>query len=161
VSVAPGRANGRVLALDLGEVRCGLAISDPERKLATPLAVLPTQQVEGCSAQFQRLLADWQPVLLVAGLPLSLDGGCNSQAARVQAQAQVIAAACQLPLEFFDERLTSREAEHYLRAAGCTQRQMRGKIDAVAASLLLQAWLDAQLQAMGKLEAKPAAGAAS
>ena len=66
------------------------------------------------------------------------------QAARIRAVAQKISAACGLPCEFADERLSSREAKRSLREKGLSEREMRGKIDMIAASLFLQAWLDAR-----------------
>ena len=85
---------------------------------------------------------DWEPELLLFGLPLSLSGAQGPQAARVRTQAQRIAASAGLPAEFADERLSSSEAKRSLREKGLTEKEMRGKVDMIAASLFLQAWLD-------------------
>ena len=134
----------RVLALDIGEVRVGIAVSDPAGRVASPVTVLPAQEVLAHAVTFRRVLEDWEPDLLVCGRPMTLAGEEGPQAARVREQAERIAAACGLPLEFEDERLSSAEAKRILREQGLSERAMRGKVDMVAASLFLQAWLDAR-----------------
>ncbi len=134
----------RVLALDIGEVRVGVAVSDASGTLASPVAVLPAQEVLSHARTFRRVLEDYEPDLLVCGLPKTLAGEEGPQAQRIKEQANQIAAACGLPLEFSDERLSSAEAKRILREEGMSERAMRGKIDMVAASLFLQAWLDAR-----------------
>lgn len=134
----------RVLALDIGEVRVGVAVSDPTGRVALPVCVLPAQEVLAHAATFRRVLEDWEPELLVCGRPMTLAGEEGPQAARVREQAERVAAACGLPLEFEDERLSSAEAKRILREQGLSERAMRGKVDMVAASLFLQAWLDAR-----------------
>ncbi|WP_273447413.1 Holliday junction resolvase RuvX [Thermophilibacter provencensis] len=132
----------RVLALDIGEVRVGVAVSDPAGRVASPVCVLPAQEVLAHAVTFRRVLEDWEPELLVCGRPMTLAGEEGPQAARVREQAERVAAACGLPLEFEDERLSSAEAKRILREQGLSERAMRGKVDMVAASLFLQAWLD-------------------
>ena len=70
----------RIMALDIGEVRCGIAISDPMERIASPLCVLPTAEVKAHAASFRRICQDWEPELLVSGLPLSLNGETGVQA---------------------------------------------------------------------------------
>lgn len=134
----------RVLALDIGEVRVGVAVSDPSGRVASPVAVLPAAEVLAHARTFRRVLEDWEPELLVCGLPRTLAGEEGPQAARIRAQAERIAASCGLPLEFADERLSSTEAKRILREQGLSERAMRGRVDMVAASLFLQSWLDAR-----------------
>lgn len=134
----------RVLALDIGEVRVGVAVSDPAGRVASSVCVLPAQEVLAHAVTFRRVLEDWEPELLVCGRPMTLAGEEGPQAARVREQAERVAAACGLPLEFEDERLSSAEAKRILREQGLSERAMRGKVDMVAASLFLQAWLDAR-----------------
>lgn len=133
----------RVLALDIGEVRCGIAVSDPAGAVATPVCVLPAGEVVSCARSFLRVLEDWEPDLLVFGMPLSLDGEAGKQAMRIREQALRIACELGLPYEFVDERLSSKEAKRSLREMGYDERRMRGKVDMIAASIFLQAWLDA------------------
>ena len=134
----------RVLALDIGEVRVGVAVSDPVGRVASPVTVLPAQEVLAHAATFRRVLEDWEPELLVCGLPRTLAGEEGPQAERIRAQAEKIARSCGLPLEFADERLSSAEAKRILREQGLSERSMRGRVDSVAASLFLQSWLDAR-----------------
>lgn len=135
------------MALDIGKVRCGIAISDPQERVATPLCVLPTEEVRSNAPSFRRVCEDWEPELIVSGLPLTLSGQKGPQAQSIREVAQQVAAALSLPLEFSDERLSSSEAKRVLREEGMSERDMRGKVDMVAASLFLQSWLDKRLQA--------------
>jgi len=101
-------------------------------------------EVEAFAAPFRRILEDWEPEVLLCGLPKTLGGEEGPQAARVRKVAQAIAQRTELPLEFTDERLSSQEAKRSLREKGLTERQMRGKVDMIAASIFLQTWLDEQ-----------------
>ena len=134
----------RVLALDIGEVRVGIAVSDPGARVASPVCVLPAAEVLAHAASFRRVLEDWEPEVLLCGRPLTMAGEAGPQAQRIVEQARSIARACGLPLEFADERLSSAEAKRILREQGLSERAMRGKVDMVAASLFLQSWLDAR-----------------
>lgn len=134
----------RALALDIGEVRVGVAVSDPAGRVASPVCVLPASEVLAGARTFRRVLEDWEPEVLVCGRPMTLAGEEGPQAERVMAQARQIASACGLPLEFADERLSSAEAKRILREQGLSERSMRGKVDMVAASLFLQSWLDSK-----------------
>lgn len=133
----------RAMALDIGEVRVGVAVSDPAGRVASPVCVLPAAEVLAHASTFRRVLEDWEPELLVCGRPKTLSGEDGPQAERVMEQARSIAKACELPLAFADERLSSSEAKRILREQGLSERAMRGKVDMVAASLFLQSWLDA------------------
>lgn len=134
----------RVLALDIGEVRVGIAVSDPGERVASPICVLPAQEVVSCAKTFRRVLEDWEPELLLCGLPYTLAGEEGPQAARIRKAADAISAACGIPHEFVDERLSSAEAKRSLREKGLSEKRMRGKVDMIAASVFLQAWLDAR-----------------
>ena len=138
-----GSSRVRVLGLDIGHKRVGVAAGDTATRMALPVKVLPAAEVEGGARTWRMLLEDEAPELLVAGLPKTMAGSVGSQARRVREFAEKVAAAAGLPLEFCDERLSSAEAKRLLRAQGMDERRMRGKLDAVAASLFLQAWLDA------------------
>lgn len=134
----------RALALDIGEVRVGIAVSDAAGKIASPVKVLPAQEVLSRARSFRMILEDYEPDVLVCGRPKTMSGEDGPQAERIVAQAQQIAAACGLPLEFEDERLSSSEAKRILREQGLKEKDMRGKVDMIAASLFLQTWLDAK-----------------
>ena len=133
----------RALALDIGEVRVGVAVSDASGRVASPVCVLPAAEVLSGAPSFRRVLSDWEPDVVVCGLPMTLAGEEGPQARLIKAQAEKIASTCGLPLKFVDERLSSTEARRILREQGLSERSMRGRVDMVAASLFLQSWLDA------------------
>lgn len=132
----------RIMALDIGEVRVGVAVSDPGERVASPVCVLPAAEVASGAKSFRRLLEDWEPELLLCGLPLTLAGEEGPQAARIRKVSSQVSAATGLPVTFADERLSSAAAKRSLREKGYDERAMRGKVDMIAASLFLQAWLD-------------------
>lgn len=132
----------RVVALDIGDVRCGIAVCDPAMRVATPVTVLPTAEVLACAKSFQRVLEDWEPELLVCGLPLSLSGEEGQQAQHIREMADSISKSCGIAHTFTDERMSSSEAKRTLREMGYDEKTMRGKVDMIAASMFLQAWLD-------------------
>lgn len=136
----------RVLALDIGEKRVGVAVSDPGERVATPVAVLPANEVRAGARSFRTVLEDWEPELLVAGLPKSLSGDEGEQASRVKVFAEQLSRLVNIPVEFADERLSSAEAKRSLREMGFSEKEMRGKVDMIAASIFLQAWLDERNQ---------------
>ena len=149
----------RALALDIGEVRIGIAASDASGRIASPVKVLPAAEVLGMSRTFRRILEDYEPEVLVCGRPQTMSGEDGPQAEKIMEQARQIADACDLPLEFADERLSSSEAKRILRAQGLKEKQMRGKIDMIAASLFLQAWLDSHGQTCADDASDPFSGA--
>lgn len=122
----------------------GVAVSDPGERVASPVCVLPANEVLAHAASFRRVLEDWEPELLLCGLPYTLAGEEGPQAERIRQVAARIGSACDLPVEFTDERLSSQEAKRSLREKGLSEKAMRGKIDMIAASVFLQAWLDAR-----------------
>lgn len=134
----------RVMALDIGEKRVGVAVSDPAERVASPVCVLAAEEVRMNAKPFQRVLEDWEPELLVCGLPMTLSGEEGPQAQRIRAFAAEVSKNCAIPYEFADERLSSAEAKRSLREKGLSEKAMRGKVDMIAASLFLQSWLDAR-----------------
>ena len=134
----------RALALDIGEVRIGIAASDASGRVASPVKVLPAAEVVSGARTWRRVLEDYEPDVLVCGRPKTLSGEDGPQAERVMEVARKVAADAGIPLEFCDERLSSAEAKRILREQGLDERKMRGKVDMVAASLFLQSWLDSR-----------------
>lgn len=132
------------LALDIGGARTGIAVSDRTGSVAMPLKVLPAVEVEQVSRSFRYILEDHEPDIIVCGLPQTMAGEEGTQAERIRAIAVKIGARTGLPIEFVDERLSSREAKRILREQGLNEKQMRGKVDMISASLFLQVWLDAR-----------------
>lgn len=134
----------RAVALDIGEKRIGVAISDPLGRVATPLAVIDARETMGDAASLKRLLADYDDVAtLVVGLPLSLDGAEGPQARHARVTGERIAEKVGLPVVFADERLSSTEAQRRMSEAGADTKKQRGSLDMVAAAVFLQAYLDA------------------
>ena len=134
------------MALDIGEKRVGVAISDPDGRVASPVCVLPAEEVRSGARSFRMLIEDWEPELLLCGLPYTLAGEEGPQAERIRAFAQEISKKVDIPCDFADERLSSTEAKRSLREKGLNEKAMRGKVDMIAASLFLQSWLDAHGQ---------------
>lgn len=132
----------QVLALDIGEKRIGVASGNTASGIANPVKVMPADEVMANARTWRMLLEDYEPELLVCGCPKSMSGAKGQQAQRVMAAAERIAAAAGLPVEFVDERLSSSEAKRYLRNQGMSERDMRGKVDSVAASVFLSTWLE-------------------
>ena len=132
----------RILALDIGAVRVGIAICDPDQRVATPVCVLPAVEVRQCAKSFRRLLDDWEPELILCGLPYTLSGQEGPQAASIREFAAEVSQRSGLPIEFSDERLSSQQAKRSLREKGLSEKEMRGKVDMIAACIFLQTWID-------------------
>lgn len=130
------------MALDIGEKRVGVAISDTKETVASAICVLNTQDVVDSTKNFKRVIDDWEPDVLLFGKPRTLNGEEGPQAKRIAEVSQLIAQKAGIKAEFFDERLTSKEAKNFMRECGMSEKEMRGKIDMVAAQIFLQAFLD-------------------
>ena len=132
---------GRVLGLDLGQARIGVAISDPARRVAIPLGTVrtgPPQDLQTIGS----LVREHQVVEVVVGLPLKLSGGRGQAAALAETFAEVLREAFGLPVSLQDERLSTVEADRGLKAAGASGRDRRRVVDRSAAAIILQAYLD-------------------
>lgn len=138
----------RALALDIGQKRVGIAFGDTERRIAMPVCILALADIEAMTPAFRRVVEDYEPDLLVAGRPLTMSGEPGPQAQRVEGIARGVAKRLGLNLEFMDERLSSIQAKRILQEQGLNERQMRGKLDSIAASLFLQTWLDCYANTM-------------
>ena len=130
----------RTLGVDLGSVRVGVALSDPTGTLASPLAVLSRSAF--VLDQLVALAAEHEVGAVVVGLPRSLDGRERQAAKAARAEAGVLAERLPVPVHLQDERLSTVAAHAGLAAAGRTARQRRGSVDASAAAVLLQSWLE-------------------
>jgi len=134
----------RTIGLDLGERRIGVALSDSAGTLATPYEVLTRSGDRARDrARLVELLDETGAELIVVGLPLSLDGSRGPAAQQVEAEVEELRAQLGVPVETWDERLSTVEAERRLRAAGVRGRRRRHVVDQVAATVILQSWLDA------------------
>lgn len=132
----------RALGIDVGERRIGVALCDELGLLATPLTTI---QVRGQElTELARIARERDVALVVVGLPRSLSGQEGPQARVVRDFAARLAPYLAVPLAFWDERFTTAEAERVLLARGLSREQRRARIDAVAAAILLQDYLDAR-----------------
>ncbi len=133
---------GRVLGLDLGVVRIGVAISDPERRLAVSVGTVQVGRPPGEMRAIADLVAEHGAVMVVMGEPVSMDGSRGTRASHAASFAEALRAFLDVPVVLHDERLSTVEAERSLREAGVTGRRRRSVVDAAAAQIILQAWLD-------------------
>jgi putative holliday junction resolvase len=137
---------GRLLAIDLGEVRIGLALSDPTQTIASPAETLhvPRGQDQPTLAALVDAVARHEASGVVIGEPRRLDGRQGAGAARARRFADELAARTDLPVLLWDERFTTAEAERVLLEGDVSRRDRKGVVDQLAASLLLQAVLTVQ-----------------
>jgi putative Holliday junction resolvase len=133
----------RAFGIDIGERRIGVAVSDPSGTVATPLVVLDARALARDAAPLRRLIEDYEPGLLVIGLPLTLAGEEGPQAASVKLTVRRLFEPLGIEVAYHDERLSSTAANRAMAEAGADEKARRGSVDMVAASLLLQSYLDA------------------
>jgi putative Holliday junction resolvase len=136
----------RVLALDVGERRIGVAVSDPTGTVARPVGSVQRGARERDLAAIGALVAEHGAELVVVGQPLTLRGEVGPQAERVESYAQVLREALSVPVRLWDERYSTVTAEEILRQ-GHRRRKCREKeeVDAVAAAVILQSFLDSHV----------------
>jgi putative Holliday junction resolvase len=134
----------RVLGVDPGTVRVGLALSDERGAIASPHATLQPRGREHAVQLVAVVVRETGAERVVVGLPLRLDGGESESSRRARWLAARIGEVAGVPVALWDERLTSVAAERHLADAGARGKKRRGAVDRVAAALLLQSYLDAQ-----------------
>ncbi len=132
----------RILGLDVGERRIGIAISTPEGGLAVPLRVLERSEESADLRAIAELAHAEEATTIVVGHPISLDGSRGAQARSVEAFARSLAETSGLAVELTDERLTSAEAKRGRNQSSRSQRARRAPVDDLAAAIILQAYLD-------------------
>jgi len=135
---------GRLLGIDYGTVRVGLAVSDPDRIISSPLDTRKRQGLDADARYFQELIKRERIVGVVLGLPAHLDGREGIKAKEARNYGEWLVQATGLPLIFADERFTTVQAEDALWAAGLSHRQRKERRDRVAAQIMLQAFLEAK-----------------
>jgi len=139
----------RVLGLDVGDRRIGMALSDPEGVLASSLGARERRGIERDIKFILTMVKERDVERIVVGLPKQMDGTLGEQARKVEEFAAKLREACPVPLEFWDERLSTFIALERLREAGA-KRVTKGRIDAAAASIILQGYLDKSRQTGGQ-----------
>jgi len=134
-------ATGRVLGLDYGTVRVGVAVSDALRVAARPVRSVPAERF---AEVLPDLVAELEPTLVVMGLPIGLSGERGASVVGAEALAELVRDTTGLEVVMADERFSSTKAEELLAAREPDRRRRRQQVDAVAASVTLQGWLDAR-----------------
>lgn len=136
---------GRILGVDWGEVRIGLALSDETQLLASPLETLVRRRGKRFPMpRFLELCAVHEPVGIVVGLPLTPEGEEGDSARAARELAELVGRRTGLPVELWDERVSTARALGAIRAVGGSTRGRKEDVDALAASVVLQHWLDAR-----------------
>ena len=139
----PNAHTGRILALDLGQRRIGLALRDPLGITAQGLPTLERTNIREDLAALERLAADHQVTLILMGHPLHMSGHEGRQAAYTREFAERLAGRTGLPVRFWDERLTTVEAQRVLKSSGISIEKRARAVDRLAAQILLESFLDA------------------
>lgn len=133
---------GRLAGIDYGTVRIGIAVSDPERTIASPWETYRRRNDRLDADFFRRLVAEERIVRFVVGLPLHLDGRISEKAHEARRFGEWLHDITDLPIDYYDERYTSVEAERLLRQGGLSEKKRRNLRDQLAAQLLLAAYME-------------------
>lgn len=134
---------GRVAAIDYGTVRIGVAVTDARRTLASPLENYTRRDLAADARHFRELAERERIVLFVVGLPVHLDGHESQKSLEARRFGDWLHVATDRPVEYFDERFTSAQAEQLLLAAELTKKRRKERLDKLAAQILLSSWLEA------------------
>ena len=135
---------GRIGGVDYGTVRIGVAVSDPDRTMASPLEIYARRSAALDAKYFQQLAKEERIVLWVVGLPVHLDGRESQKSQEARRFGKWLTEITALPVEFFDERFTSVQAEEILQAAELTSKRRKKRLDMLAAQIMLTAYLESQ-----------------
>ena len=132
----------RVLAIDHGTVRMGIAISDELKMIAQPLEFIPAEPFSGFLERLKVLLSEYEVELLLLGMPRNMDGSYGDASIKVREFEAILKKSITVPIKTFDERLTSVQANRVLTQGRAKKKKKRQKVDAMAAAILLQSYLD-------------------
>ncbi len=133
---------GRVAGIDYGTVRIGVAVSDPDRLLASPYETYVRKSESKDAEYFKRLVTEERIMKFVVGLPLHLSGQVSDKAREVLLFGAWLRGVTGIDVDYVDERFTSVEAEHYLRQAKLTNKKRKERRDKIAAQILLSTYLE-------------------
>jgi putative Holliday junction resolvase len=134
----------RILALDHGTVRIGVAVSDELKMIASPLEYIPAEPFADFLARLKEILREKEVEVIVIGMPRNMDGSYGPAALKVREFVAVLREALTVPIHTLDERLTTVQAQRYLIQGQVRRRQRKEKVDQTAAAILLQSYLDRQ-----------------
>ena len=158
----PFPTSGRLAAVDFGTVRIGIAICDPDWILASPLEVHPAANWREDSEYFRKLARREQLVGFVVGLPIHSDGGESQKSIECRIFARWLSDSVGLPVRLFDERFTTADAIGRMAGAGYTKKKKQQRVDAIAAQVILESFLEAcryrNATAGQPVDAKPTGG---
>ncbi len=135
-------AQGRLLGIDYGTKRVGIAVSTGDRAISSPVEVYQRRNEQLDIRYFKQLQSEYRPVGLVVGLPIHVGGHEGATAYAARDYGEWLSKLLAIPVTFWDERYTSAVAEEYLLAADLTRKQRKSRLDMLAAQILLQAYLD-------------------
>ena len=135
---------GRLLALDIGERRIGVALSDPMHIIASPHSIIDRKITPDYMDEIQKLISEQEVEALVIGLPLTLRNNVSQQTQKVQLIIKELNTELALPIHTVDERLSSVSAENALKLKGVKTGHNKGEIDKTAAAIFLQEFLDSK-----------------
>jgi len=135
---------GRLLALDIGERRIGVALSDPMHIIASPYSVIDRKVTPDYKAEIRKLISEKEVEALVIGLPLTLKNRISKQTEKVQLIIKELTSELTLPVHTIDERLSSVSAKNTLKLKGIKTGHNKGEIDKIAAAIFLQEFLDSK-----------------
>lgn len=134
---------GRLIGLDIGSKRIGIAVCDEGQIVSSPWGMV--EQTSRAITDIGRIVVEVGAIGIIAGLPTGMSGREGMQAAETRQFAEAVGTELDLPLDYWDERLTSSQAERMLIDAGMRRKNRRERIDALAASLMLQSYLDSRI----------------
>jgi putative Holliday junction resolvase len=137
-------AAGRLLGLDFGTKRVGVAVSDDRQSIAGPLETIARSSPQEDARRLARIIADHQIQGIVVGLPVHMSGDEGGKAREARAFGQWVAETTKLPVTYWDERHSSAVAESYLLSAELSSKKRKARLDKVAAQIFLQSFLDAK-----------------
>ena len=132
----------RILALDHGTVRIGVAVSDELKMIATPLEYIPAEPFAAFLVRLKEILRDKEVELILIGMPRNMNGSYGPAALKVQEFVAVLNSAITVSIKLWDERLTSTQANRFLIEGGVRRADRKQKVDKAAAAILLQSYLD-------------------
>jgi putative Holliday junction resolvase len=133
-----------MISLDLGSKRVGVSRSDELGLMAHPLAMIPCESDEKFNQEFSAVLKEYSPEKVIVGLPITMQGEEGIAAVNIKKKVERLQDLYpDVVFEFWDERLTTKQAEHYLRESGASQKKRRSRVDSLSAQILLQSYLDA------------------
>ena len=132
----------RILAVDLGDKRTGLAVGDDVTGIASPLGRLEGPPDERLAAQIAEAARDHEADVIVLGLPMNMDGTEGLRAKLVHGFGEMLSKQCDVRIDTFDERLTSAEADWQMAQTGLTHKQKKQRRDALAAAAILRGYLE-------------------